>query len=98
MAGRVIKEGHRPLLQGQAKDWLPGKVDIIARMSSKTTKKAVGKEVKREWNGFLYCYGTDEYLAKTRWTLPDPAPADLKKILGIVRGQRDSIVKARKEK
>ncbi len=96
VGGTSVKTPARPLLQGKAKVWLPGKADIIARMSSKHVTVTENGKAKKKWKGFLHCHGTDEYMAKTRWTLPDPVPADLAEILALVHGQRNAIVKSRK--
>lgn len=71
----------RPWIHGQGKTWLPGKCDIIGRLTSSTSKSG-------EWKGRLQVHSSDEWLAKTRWNLPFHCPPDLGKILQMVRKQK----------
>lgn len=89
MAGKVLKSEGGPLLAGQSKTWLPGNVDILARITSKfvtvqdpTTKKAVKK-----FQAQLQLHRDGYWKAKSRWELPSPYPADLRKMLEDVAGQ-----------
>lgn len=90
MGGQALRDGGegRPLLQGKAKQWMPGQCDIIARMTSKMVlvkDETTGKSVKR-FRGFLHLDRSGDWLCKTRWALPSPYPADLGKLLREVRG------------
>lgn len=95
---QVLKDSGRPLLQGQAQTWLPGNVDIIARITSGMKKVEVAKTLdngkkikvfKEKFTSELQVKPTDEWLAKTRWDeLPNPCPADLRLILDMVNGKK----------
>lgn len=90
MGGRALKDDGegRPLLQGRAKQWMPGQCDIIARMTSKVVtekNEETGKVVKR-WRGQLHLDRSGDWICKTRWQLPTPYPADLGKMLAEVKG------------
>lgn len=75
-----VSEPGRPWIHGQGKVWLPGKVDGLGRLTS---------HFKRgEWQGKIQFYASEEWLAKTRWKLPDPCPADLEKIRKLVQQRR----------
>lgn len=87
-AGSQVAEIGRPLLQGKASTWLPGNCDIVARLTSRYTKNAVGGKTVMEYKGTLQVHATDEWLAKTRWALPEKCPADLKWILSQINGQQ----------
>lgn len=85
MGGRSLAQKGRPLLQGKAKTWLPGNVDVIARMTSRYKRE--GKGLK--WEGRLDLKPTGDWLGKTRWDfLPSPHPPDLKLMLDTVRKYR----------
>lgn len=89
LGGKVLKSEGGPLLAGQAKTWLPGNVDILARMTSKFVQVKdpnTGKLVK-QWQGQLQLHRDGAWKAKSRWALPSPYPADLRKMLADVRGQ-----------
>ncbi len=89
LAGQSLTERGRPLLQGNARKWLPGNCDIVARMTS-SFKKEVDPKTKKaisKWSGQLHVNATDEWLAKSRWKLPSPMPADLKAVLNALRSQ-----------
>lgn len=94
-----VVEPARPWLQGEAKNWLPGNCDILGRMRGykKSVQVKVKKDgkvrlvTKRKFVAEIYAYPSEDFIAKTRWTmLPDPCPADLKLILGMVNSRRGS--------
>lgn len=89
-----LKEEGRPMLQGKAKFWVPGKCDIVGRMTSTFKTVNVGGKAEKKFAGTLQVRRGNDYLAKTRWKLPDPCPADLQKILDLVQGQVGSIKSA----
>lgn len=80
-AGGTDTEMGRPWIHGQGKTWLPGKCDMICRITSSSNPKG-------EWKGKLLTTATDEWLAKTRWKVPMYCPADLGAILRMVRDQK----------
>lgn len=90
----ILKEKGRPLIQGQAKKWLPGNVDIVARMTASFVKEPDPKTKKlvKRWKGELQVNASKEWLAKSRWRLPDPCPADLGWILNQVKTQKALVV------
>ena len=85
LGGEALKDEGRPMLQGKAKFWLPGGADVVARMTSTTIKDPKTKELT--FKGQLQVHRRNDWLAKTRWRLPDPCPADLRRILALVQGQ-----------
>lgn len=87
MAGKTLKDEGRPLLQGRAKTWLPGNCDIVARLTSTFKTVSVGGKAEKKFSATLQVNRGRDWLAKTRWKLPDPCPADLKWILSQVNGQ-----------
>lgn len=94
MGGQALKDGGegRPLLQGKAKQWMPGQCDIIARMTSKmvSEKNAEGKMVKK-WRGLLHLDRAGDWICKSRWELPSPYPADLGRMLRQVQGLKKKL-------
>lgn len=93
MGGQALKDSGegRPLLQGRAKQWMPGQCDIIARMTSKMVTETVdGKSVKR-WKGQLHIDRSGDWICKSRWQLPSPYPADLGRMLREVQGLRKKL-------
>lgn len=88
MGGRVLKDGGegRPLLQGKAATWLPGNCDIVARITSTFKTVNVNGKAERKFQAQLQVNRRNDWLAKSRWPLPDPCPANLKEILRIVSG------------
>ena len=95
MAGQQLKASGRPYLLGKAKFWLPGGCDIVARMTSKmvNAKGADGKFTKT-WKGELHFDRDGIWLAKSRWPLPSPFPADFAKLLASVKGAAASMSSA----
>lgn len=87
--GQVLKDVGRPQLQGDAKHWVPGNADLIARISSKFVSEIdpVTKKNKKTFKSSLQVHASGLFLAKTRWALPNPCPADLKFILKEISKQ-----------
>jgi hypothetical protein len=88
--GQSLKEIGRPFIPGKGKRWMPGNCDIVARLQSHFKKVPApgGKGTINKWHGTLQVHATTEYLAKTRWSLPNPAPANWGEILKLVAGQQ----------
>lgn len=95
MGGQALKDGGegRPLLQGKAKQWMPGQCDIIARMTSKIIleKDPVTKKTRKVFRGFLHLDRSGDWICKTRWALQSPYPADLGRLLREVRGLKKKL-------
>lgn len=77
----IIRGG--PYIQGKGKIFVPGNVDILARMTSSVVIKD-GKEVFR---GKLQVKGDKFWKCKTRWNLPMYCKPDLQWVLDQVNGQ-----------
>lgn len=86
VGGRDLESPGRPWIHGQGKKWLPGKTDLIARLTSHHKRDGT-------WVGNLQVRSTEEWLAKTRWKLPDPVPCNLRQILKLVRSRRELATK-----
>lgn len=92
---RIVNEMGRPLIQGQAKHWLPGRCDIVARMTAHFTKQTVpGGKPKSVFKAELQVNASKEWFAKSRWALPDPCPANLAEIVRIAKQQREAALKS----
>jgi hypothetical protein len=88
MDGADIVEKGRPLLQGKAKTWLPGNCDIVARLTASFIPIPGSKSKEMQYKGTLQVHATEEWLAKTRWNLPQKCPANLQWILDRVEEQK----------
>lgn len=95
MAGQQLKASGRPYLLGKAKFWLPGGCDIVARMTSKMVNaKGPDGKLTKTWKGELHFDRDGIWLAKSRWPLPSPFPADFAKLLASVKGAAASMSSA----
>lgn len=91
LGGQALKEEGRPWLQGKAKYWMPGKCDIVARMTSTFRTVAVNGKATKQFEGKLHLKRGAGWVAKSRWDLPDPCPADLQWILSEVKKQAAAV-------
>jgi len=80
----VLDQQGRAMIPGQGQRWLPGNCDVVARMTSRFKKMDVGGKAKQVFSAELHLFASEEWHAKTRWPLPNPFPADLRKMLDAV--------------
>jgi hypothetical protein len=77
--GATLQEPGRPLLPGEAKDWMPGQCDAVLRLNSFMKKGTEGGKVVHKFHGELQINPTEEYIAGNRWHMPElTVPADLR--------------------
>jgi hypothetical protein len=89
--GTLLKEPGRLWVPGKGKLWVPANVDISGRITSHFKKvpdpRHKGKMINK-WIGQMQVHASAEWVCKTRWSLPNPAPANWGEILKLVAGQQ----------